>query len=199
MKRLFLLLALCCVAVACEQSENSFVFPEVDEINANTADGIYQIATNTTYVQYENGRPIRFGRPEDIDSYYPSTINVYGYLRVEDGKLDLLHEYECKECGAKKIFCWEYYHTSIDLQNRLIWQDAMEIYKLTNDDIILIEPIQEAIERCKDDKNFWRRYDVYKRIAEDERFNSITLIKHSDNPLEQERPDFCENNYCKNQ
>lgn len=197
MKRLFLLLAICCAAVACEQSENSFVFPEVDEINANTADGIYQIATNTTYVQYENGRPIRFGRPEDIDSYYPSTINVYGYLRVEDGKLDLLHEYECKECGAKKIFCWEYYSTPIDLQNRLIWENSMEIYKYTNDEIILIESIGKATKN--DDQNFWRHFDVYKRIDDNKKFDSITYIKHSDNPQDQEKIDFCENNHCKQQ
>ena len=123
MKKLLIIISLL-LSCACER-EGHFDFSEVGELDPNTANGIYQIATNTTYVQYENGRPIRFGRPEDIDSYYPSTINVYGYLRVEDGKLDLLHEYQCKQCGDSKIFCWEYYSTPIDLQNRLIWENSM--------------------------------------------------------------------------
>ncbi len=195
MKKLLIIISLL-LSCACER-EGHFDFSEVGELDPNTANGIYQIATNTTYVQYENGRPIRFGRPEDIDSYYPSTINVYGYLRVEDGKLDLLHEYQCKQCGDSKIFCWEYYSTPIDLQNRLIWENSMEIYKYTNDEIILIESIGKATKN--DDQNFWRHFDVYKRIDDNKKFDSITYIKHSDNPQDQEKIDFCENNHCKQQ
>ena len=195
MKRLLTIICALLISTACER-ENTFVFPEIGEINANTTDGIYQIATSTSFVIYENGIPVKIGVPEDFDSYYPTTINVYSYLRIKDGKLDLLHEYECKECGAKKIFCWEFYHTPIDLQNRLIWQDAMEIYKFTNDEIILIESMEKATK--VDNKNFWRQYDSYKRVAEDEKFETITYVKHNDNPIEQEKIDFCENNNCKN-
>ena len=72
----------------------------------------------------------------------------------------------------------------------------MEIYKFTNDEIILIESMEKATK--VDNKNFWRQYDSYKRVAEDEKFETITYVKHNDNPIEQEKIDFCENNNCKN-
>ncbi|MBR4149612.1 MAG: hypothetical protein IKT94_05715 [Rikenellaceae bacterium] len=196
MKKLLLLLALCCAAVACER-EGHFDFSEVGELDPNTANGIYQIATNTSFVVYENGIPVRFGSSSELDDYYPSTLNVFSYIRIQNGKLDLLHEYQCKQCGDSKIFCWEYYSTPIDLQNRLIWENSMEIYKYTNDEIILIESIGKATKN--DSQNFWRCFDVYKRIDDNKKFDSITYIKHSDNPQDQEKIDFCENNHCKQQ
>ena len=40
-----------------------------------------------------------------------------------------------------------------------------DILKLTNDSIILIEPMQMSIERCKDDKNLNRHYKAFARTS----------------------------------
>ena len=195
MKKLLFLLVLCCAAVACEK-EGHFDFPEVGELDPNTANGLYMVVKNTN-VFYENGIPVRFGEPEEMNSYNPSTVNIYGYLRVEDGVLDMLHEYHCTKCNDKKVFCWEYYNSPIDLQNRLVWQGSMEIYKFTNDQIILIKPMEKAAK--SDNQSFWRNYIVYERTTPTANFNSITYIKHSDNPFEREDVDFCKDFNCKQQ
>ena len=50
---------------------------------------------------------------------------------------------------------------SYDLKNKTIENE--ELLQFNEDAIIYIEPLQVAIERCNDDKDFWRSYIVYTR------------------------------------
>jgi hypothetical protein len=59
------------------------------------------------------------------------------------------------------------------------WNSYMsDIHKLTYDTLILLEPVSEAIKRCKDDKNYTRSYNVYVRVSP-----SKDLLESFDNAM----------------
>ena len=90
MKRL-LLLALCCVAVACEQTPD---YLKAD-IEKSVSDGWYRFA-DMRGIKYTNGVANGF---ETL--YGWSGINSATYYKVEDMQLIGYKHAECSRCGAK--------------------------------------------------------------------------------------------------
>lgn len=168
MKRLFLLLALCCVAVACEQTPD---YLRAD-IEKNVSDGWYRYA-GTQGVKYTNGVANGF---ETL--YGWAGINSATYYKIEDMQLTGYRHAECSRCGTKAAFTFS---ISYDLKNNIIEGD--EILKFNEDEIVLIEPMLEAIERCKNDKDFWRSYKVYTRQTPNNEL--LTAFENASNSTEE--------------
>lgn len=168
MKKLLFLLALCCVAVACESTPD---YMKAD-IEKNVSDGWYRYA-GAKGVKYTNGVANGF---ETL--YAWSGINTAIYYKVENMHLIGYRHAECSRCGAKAAFTFS---ISYDLKNNIIEGD--EILKFNEDEIVLIEPMQEAIERCKDDKDFWRSYEVYTRQTPNNEL--LTAFENASNSIEE--------------
>lgn len=168
MKRLFLLLAICCTAVACEQTPD---YLKAD-IEKSVSDGWYKYA-GTQGVKYTDGKADGF---ETL--YGWSGINSATYYKIEDMQLTGYRHGECSRCGAKAAFTFS---ISYDFKNKIIQGD--EILKFNEDEIVLIEPMQEAIKRCKNDKDFWRSYRVYIRQTPNDEL--LSAFENASNSIEE--------------
>ena len=147
MKRLLLLLFVCCTAVACEQTPS---YMRID-IEKSVSDGWYKYA-GTRGIEYTDGK---VNGMIDIEG---GLLNIRGYYRVENMVPIAYSINKCHTCGAQSAFT---YSIPFDLDNKQIM--GYEILQFNEDAIIYIEPLQIAIERCNNDKDFWRAYTVYTR------------------------------------
>lgn len=160
-------MAICCTAVACEQTPD---YLKAD-IEKSVSDGWYKYA-GTQGVKYTDGKVDGF---ETLDGW--SGINSATYYKIEDMQLTGYRHGECSRCGAKAAFTFS---ISYDFKNKIIQGD--EILKFNEDEIVLIEPMQEAIKRCKNDKDFWRSYIVYTRKSpSDEELQAFDNAVESEN------------------
>ena len=168
MKRLTLLLCVCCIAFACEE----FEIPEIEidkKITRSDMNGYYQNVM-TQYIRYKDGVAVGFelaapSQPWPIDrtEYFALTENeVYYYL---------VTKYTPPVYDVVQAFISDGYSSPIDLDNLKMatGKDSYksDIQKLTTDTIILLEPVAEAMKRCKSNKDYTRSYDVYVKIAPD--------------------------------
>lgn len=164
MKRILFILAFCCVAVACEK----FEIPDIDidrEITRSDMNGYYQhISYN--FLQYENGKAIELRL---VPNSPPWPISQTEYFVLDD--MFATPYLSTKFENTKQAFVNDKQSSPVDLKNLKMtsgWNDYMsDIHKLTYDTLILLEPVSEAIKRCKDDKNYTRSYNVYVRVSPD--------------------------------
>lgn len=140
---------ICCTAFACEQTPD-YLKADIEE---SVSDGWYRYA-GTRGVKYTDGKADGI---IDVDGGLFG-LSISGYYLIEDMKLTAHSINKCHTCGAQSAFKYDIPYNFDDKQ--II---GYELLQFCEDAIIYIEPLQEAIERCNDDKNFWRSYTVYTR------------------------------------
>ena len=167
MKKLLFLLALCCAAVACESTPD---YMKAD-IEPSISDGWYRYA-GMQGIRYVDGKVDQIS---NVPSWNGEHTEVY--YKVEDMKITRYNYAKCDECGEQVAFTVS---VSYDLKNKTIENE--ELLQFNEDAIIYIEPLQEAIERCNDDKDFWRSYIVYTRKSpSDEELQAFDNAVESEN------------------
>ncbi len=168
MKRLFLLLVVCCTAVQCEK----FEIPEIEidqAITRSDMNGYYQNVT-TKYIKYENSKAVGF---ELAPPSQPWPIDRVGYFALEEDNVYyyLVTSYTPPVYDVVQAFVSNPYPSPVDLNAGKMATGAenykSDIHKLTRDTIILVEPISEAMKRCNSNKDYTRSYEVYVRITPD--------------------------------
>lgn len=165
MKRLLFLLVLCCAAVACEK----FEIPDIEidrEITRSDMNGYY-LQVEDKYIHYENGKPTEFIK---MPSTVFLSVDTYTYLAIDDIYVTPYLYTKCISPKIEQSFVENKCENPIDLENYKMYSGMSsttmyDILKLTNDSIILIEPMQMSIERCKDDKNLNRHYKAFARTS----------------------------------
>ena len=130
MKRLFLLLAICCAAVACEQTPD---YLRAD-IEKNVSDGWYRYA-GMKGIKYVNGK---VDQMSNVPSYNGKHTEVY--YKVEDMKITRYNYAKCDGCGEQVASTVS---VSYDLKSKTIENE--ELLQFNEDAIIYIEPLQVAI------------------------------------------------------
>lgn len=164
MKKVIALLS-ALIFVACEK----FEIPDIEinrEITRSDMNGYY-LQVEDKYIHYENGKPIEFIQ---MPSSVFLSVDTYTYLVIDDIYATPYLYTKCISPKIEQSFVQNKCENPIDLENQKMYSGMSsttmyDILKLTNDSIILIEPIQMSIERCKNDKNFDRRYKVFARTS----------------------------------
>ncbi len=146
MKR-YLLIILTILFYACE-NEPSYLRVDIEK---SVGDGWYKYA-GTKGVEYTDGKV------DGMIDVEGGSLNISGYYRVENMDLVAYSLNKCHTCGAQSAFK---HSIPFDLDNKQIM--GYEILQFNEDAIVYIEPLQIAIERCNNDKDFWRAYTVYTR------------------------------------
>ena len=172
MKKLLFLLALCCAAVACESTPD---YMKAD-IEKNVSDGWYKLKGIQGLV-YSDGKVDSLTRMSIWNGMITSI-----YYKVEDMQLSGYRYVECPRCGEKVTSTFS---ISYDLKNKVI--EGNDILRFNEDEIILIEPMQRAIEHYESDKNFVRTYTTYKRSAQTD---EITYLLNNAIDSEEENLQF---------
>lgn len=191
MKKLFLLLAICCAAVACEK----FEIPDIEidrEITRSSMNGYYQQVSHQ-FLKYEDGKAVELKLVPDSP---PWPISDTRYFVLDD--MFATPYLSTKFENITQAFINDRHSSPVDLQALKMtsgWNSYMsDIHKLTNDTLILLEPVSEAIKRCKDDKNYTRSYNVYVRVSP-----SKDLLESFDNAMPMsEYGSFWDNIFKKN-
>lgn len=168
MKRLFLLLVICCTTVQCED----FEIPEIEidqAITRSDMNGYYQNVT-IKYIKYEDSKAVGF---ESATPSLPWPIDQVSYFALVEDEVYyyLVTSYTPPTKDVVEAFMSDPYPSPVDLNAGKMATGAesykSDIHKLTHDTIILVEPISEAMKRCGSNKNYTRSYEVYARITPD--------------------------------
>lgn len=166
MKRLFLLLAICCAAVACED----FEIPESEidrEITRSDMNGYYKLTSSQRLI-YKNGEAVGFELAPPSSSW-PISQSEYFVLTDNSAYYYLVTTDTAPVYDVVQAFISDEYTSPVDLAalKMATGKDTYmsDIHKLTRDTIILIEPVSEAIKRCKSNKDYNRSYEVYVKFT----------------------------------
>lgn len=157
MKRLLLLLFVCCTAFSCEQND---VIDTKVKIAKKVLDGVYIENINEWRIlKYQNGDLVDWWgapgvTPKPTDRYILLENNIpYAY-----------YDEKCAWCDARLV--WQADNIIFDIKNKFWGQETYDynIIKYTEDNITLIETEQHARERSRYDDSWTRIYFVYERV-----------------------------------